>query len=125
SSVSSLTTIASNDDVSSSDRTSLVTFTATAGITYYIAVDGYAGATGNITLHVAGAAASTGPANDNFANASVLSGSTASATGTNLGATKESGEPSHAGNSGGHSVWWNWTAPASGQATIDTSGSNF
>src|SRR5262249_28825938 len=43
----------------------------------------------------------------------------------NMGATKESGEPNHAGNSGGKSVWWTWMAPASGQVTIDTQGSTF
>src|SRR5204862_376863 len=65
------------------------------------------------------------PANDNFANATVIIGSSATLTGTNVGATKESGEPNHANNTGGHSVWWSWTASASGQTTIDTIGSNF
>jgi List-Bact-rpt repeat protein/VPS62-like protein/thrombospondin type 3 repeat protein/WD40 repeat protein len=62
---------------------------------------------------------------DNFNNAGILSGSTISITDTNTGATKESGEPSHASNSGGASVWWQWTAPSVGDVTIDTIGSNF
>lgn len=66
-----------------------------------------------------------GPANDNFANAQVISGSSGTTTGSNVGATKESGEPNHAGNAGGASVWYRWTAPSSGTATIDTIGSNF
>jgi hypothetical protein len=43
----------------------------------------------------------------------------------NVAATKETGEPNHAGNAGGTSVWWNWTAPASGTATIMTANSSF
>ena len=52
------------------------------------------------------------PANDNFANAIVLTGNTLTTSGSNVAATKEAGEPNHAGNSGGASVWWSWTAPA-------------
>ena len=40
-------------------------------------------------------------------------------------ATAEPGEPSHAGFAPSHSVWFNYTAPASGQITISTAGSNF
>jgi len=65
------------------------------------------------------------PPNDMFASAITISGTSGQTTGSNVGATKESGEPSHAGNSGGASVWWKWTAPASGQATINTNGSSF
>ena len=50
-SVSSLTTIASNDDISSTTRQSRVNFTAMAGATYQIAVDGWNGGAGNITLN--------------------------------------------------------------------------
>ncbi len=63
--------------------------------------------------------------NDDFADAVALGGTSGRITATNVGATKESGEPNHAGNAGGRSVWWRWTAPANGQATFDTFGSNF
>src|SRR5439155_1746694 len=76
-------------------------------------------------LVVALPAYATAPNNDNFAAAQAIGGSSGSATGSNVGATKEAGEPSHAGNPGGASVWYSWTAPASGQATIKTAGSNF
>ena len=46
-------------------------------------------------------------------------------TGTNVGATKETGEPDHAGNVGGASVWCRWVAPADGTVTFDTFGSNY
>ena len=67
------------------------------------------------------------PGNDAFANASsiTLSGNSAQVTGTNGFATKEGGEPNHAGNAGGASVWWKWTAPSDGSIIISTAGSNF
>src|SRR5829696_2751346 len=65
-------------------------------------------------------------ANDNFNNAFTLVGPIVTATGNNLTATKQFGqEPFVAGNFGGASVWWNWTASASGQTTIDLEGSDF
>jgi hypothetical protein len=63
--------------------------------------------------------------NNNFANRTPIIGTLATMTGTNVGATKESGEPNIVGNSGGKSVWWTWTAPASGTVQIDTIGSTF
>lgn len=75
----------------------------------------------------AGAAALYGsgslPPNNAFTAASILAGD--SAEGTNIGATKEPGEPSHGGNSGGRSVWWRWTPESSGSANVTTLGSNF
>jgi uncharacterized repeat protein (TIGR01451 family) len=65
------------------------------------------------------------PANDAFANRIALSGASGSVIGYNVLATKESGEPDHANNPGGVSVWWKWIAPANGQFTLDTNGSSF
>jgi hypothetical protein len=62
------------------------------------------------------------PVNDNFADALELSGDTGTTTGTNLYATTETDEP---GASQGYTVWWIWTAPASGIITVDTIGSAF
>ena len=61
--------------------------------------------------------------NDDFTNAVTLNGSTGSATGANVGATWETGEPNH--GTAGHSVWWAWAAPTSGPYRFDTSGSSF
>jgi hypothetical protein len=47
------------------------------------------------------------------------------ASGYSTNATKEPGEPDHAGRFGGKSVWFKWTAPASGIATFNTYGSTF
>ncbi|HWS89121.1 MAG TPA: NF038122 family metalloprotease [Pyrinomonadaceae bacterium] len=71
------------------------------------------------------------PANDNFANAVQLSGLSGSYTGTNVWATREPGElaaqpnGAQAGFVGDKSVWFTWTAPASGTVTFTTQGSNF
>jgi hypothetical protein len=69
------------------------------------------------------------PANDNFANAQTLAGCSGTVTGTNVSATKESGELNHLSTTtdptggGSRSVWYQWQAPASGSVTFDTSGS--
>ncbi len=65
------------------------------------------------------------PPNDNFSNATVIHGFPLTVTGSNVGATKEPGEPHHADNSGGRSVWWSWMAPISTQVTVTTAGSSF
>ncbi len=63
--------------------------------------------------------------NDNFANAQTISGCSGSVTGTNLNATKETGEPNHANGGGTRSVWYQWQAPSSGSVTMTTAGSGF
>lgn len=67
-----------------------------------------------------------GVPNDPFASPTGLTGSPVTRTGdTNVGATKEAGEPNHAGFAGGHSVWYSWTPASAGSTTIDTCGSPF
>lgn len=67
------------------------------------------------------------PANDAFANAIAitLTSNAAIVTGSNIYATKETNESKHAGENGGHSVWWKWTATAAGSMTITLDGSRF
>lgn len=65
------------------------------------------------------------PANDAYVARTLLAGSTGTASGTNRLATAESGEVLISSNAGGHTVWWRWVAPASGQVSLDTHGSNF
>jgi len=65
------------------------------------------------------------PANDSFANGTLLTGERATVLGSNTGASKEPGEPNHAGDAGGRSVWWTWTAPFTGSMVITTEGSPF
>ena len=72
------------------------------------------------------------PANDQFANAIALTGDlpirTTGRTDNRLdavGATKESGEPNHAGDAGGASIWWKWTPTVSGRYYVSLDGSSF
>ena len=118
SSVNALTPVASNDDGDGSScgfRDGKVEFTATAGTTYRIAVDGKGGSDGFFELRLRGA-----PQNDDFADAESLSGLPVFQSGSNELGTKETGEPDHAGNSGGHSVWYSWIAPNSGPVRVST-----
>src|SRR5262249_40518993 len=68
------------------------------------------------------AVAAAAPANDNFAKATVVSGSLLreGVPGTTKNATKEAGEPEHAGFPGGASVWYSWTPSKNEVAAITT-----
>ena len=118
-------TVVIRDDDSGGNLTSQASFNATAGTTYSFAVDGYAGAAGNLALSLALASGATGPANDNFAGATVIAGAAASLTGSTAGASRESGEPAHAGIPAARSVWFRWVAPSAGPVTLSTAGSAF
>ena len=125
-SVAALTKIVANDDASGAVHTSAVSFVANAGTTYRIAVDGYrkggAASQGNVTLNLAPVSA---PANDNFANSTTITGITTTWSGSTVGAVKEAGEPNHANNRGGASVWLTWIAPTTKVVQLNTLGSNF
>lgn len=123
-SVGALRAVVSNDNSSSTVLDSTVSFAAVKGTIYRIAVDGKSGASGAIQLS-ASLLAGVAPANDNFAAATVLTGTTFSVSGSNIGATLQTGEPKHAGTTGGKSVWWSWTAPSTGTFTLATTGSSF
>jgi uncharacterized repeat protein (TIGR02543 family) len=65
------------------------------------------------------------PPNDFFANAAILTNTSDVVAGNTLNATKELGEPNHAGNAGGKSAWWNFTAPVDGSLDLSTTNSSF
>ena len=71
-------------------------------------------------LALAPTAASAAPGNDDFANPRLLEGDEVETTGVNFGATKEPGEPNHAGDPGGASVWFAWKAPRAERVTVDS-----
>jgi hypothetical protein len=111
-----------------------VTFRAVEGTTYEIRVDGNlspqppAAVEGAIAMQIA---TTPRPANDDFSNAQTVTAESLESgafyrvdvPGFNWNATKEEGEPAHAGDPGGASVWYSWTAPASGSAhVVATSG---
>jgi hypothetical protein len=68
----------------------------------------------SVALALAAASqAGAAPLNDNFADALVAGGDRVEGSGNTFGATKEVGEPDHAGDPGGASAWFGWTAPRS------------
>ena len=110
-----LSPVASNDNAPEGGTFSTLKFSAQAGVTYYLAVDGLNGATGLLRIILQAT-----PSNDDFAQARVLSGDSVSTTAQLRGATAEVGEPAHAGVTARHTLWYEWTPDTSGSYSIDT-----
>jgi len=125
STVASLTTIAS--DHHGADDASTVTFEAIAGTEYQIAVDGFRAGTdqghGRVVLNLRQYTAGPQIANDNFEDATPITAFSPIVTGSNLGATRQVGEPIYSGVPDGRSAWWTYTALENGPVTVSTDGS--
>ena len=65
------------------------------------------------------------PFADNFADRLSTNSLSGTGSGSNVGATREAGEPFHANKRSSPSVWLSWIAPASGIAVFHTRGSSF
>lgn len=117
--VSSLTLVAASD-------TQQVVFDAVAGTTYRVRMSG-----GDPQAVVTLTWGSVGgpPANDDYADAALLdetgTATSGTITATNWGATGETYEWEWLDYLGGTSVWWRWTAPATGLLAVDLFGSDF
>jgi len=105
-------------DDSLSEATETAIFTIGTDATYSVATSSR-----STTISIADNDASS--SNDRFANRQLLSGRSVTATGSSVSATRETGEPNVAGASGGKSIWYSWTAAASGTVTLTTAGSTF
>jgi hypothetical protein len=90
-----------------------ISFSAMTGTLYRISVDGFYGEQGDVSFSV-----NLTPANDLYAYATPIYGDQYSIYASSRNATREDGEPSHGGQAEGRSVWWTWTAPASGPVTL-------
>lgn len=77
----------------------------------------------SVLFFVVSSACLAAPANDPFSAAAVISGQPGSISGTSVGATREISEPFHGGYGGTGSVWYRWTAPASGPYQFAANGS--
>ena len=78
---------------------------------------------------LAASRAAAAPGNDDWANATPISGASGSASGTNVErhgrrpASPSTPQVADAVTATGKTVWWKWTAPASGNYVFDTAGS--
>ncbi|OWY61846.1 hypothetical protein B7486_61610, partial [cyanobacterium TDX16] len=120
--VNALTTVASNDDSNTcgnGSARSQISFAATGGTTYRIAVAGFTEGGGTFTLTWNQVVPP--PANDAIANAQTITGITGTTNGTTAGATFEGTEPQHFPDlADTRSVWYSYTPSASGTLTLDT-----
>ena len=125
-SVGSLSQVAANDQAGGVNAWSAISATINAGTTYWVAVDGKGQQRGSVTLASTFSPGAPAP-NDAFANAGVLGSTLATTTDTHTrGASRESGEPIHAGASGGAaSLWWTTTPAVDGRLFVSTAGSSF
>ena len=103
---------------------------ATSGSGLFLASDGifYGTTMGGGLMNVGSIfALAAVPGNDRFTNATKFNNLITSGNGNNFNATLETGEP-NPGNvlpANPGSVWWSWTAPASGPASVIASGTSF
>ncbi len=89
------------------------------GIRYFIQVDSTSLSTGPFTLELFKT-----PDNDKFENSTQLSGTSFTVAGNNIAATLENGEtPVHI-SAAGSTVWYDWTAPTSGDFSLRISQTN-
>jgi hypothetical protein len=110
---------------------SSLAFPSVAGVTYRIAVDGkYNPVSETASMDEPEILLSTYPGNDAFEDprpltSGPLGGGSADNGLGNIGATKQIGEPDHAGNRGGSSVWFIWKAPESGSVHLSACEATF
>jgi len=121
-SVTGLTDVIGNDDISTTVKQSRISrFAVQPGEIYMLAVDGKNRARGSIRLNFN---LEAGALFDNFADAKPVNANSWSDSRSNATYSAESGEPSHAGlGAASKSVWYLWTPQVTGTATVTTSGS--
>lgn len=78
-----------------------------------------------VSLAPSHAVLATSPPNDDFTSPTEISGASGFTGVETRDATKEPGEPNHAGNSGGRSVWYRWVAPSTGRWTFLTGDADY
>ena len=121
--VSTIELLAANDDLilDNSTTDSQIRFDAVAGVDYFIAVDGFGTAVGDVKL--------TWTTNDDFAARQPLVDPPAGGFTTfavhNEGTRFETGEPKHAGTSASTSVWYRWSPKTAGVAEFQTTQSRY
>lgn len=102
---------------------STFTFSAISDTPYSIAIDGVNGESGVYILKWIYTDQNS-PYNQ-FTNALPIGGFVGQVISENYYADVESGEPTHAGDPGGKSIWFKWKAPGNFHVRFETVGSNF
>jgi len=123
-SCASLSCVTANDDAQGTPFRSKVAWQATGGQDYYMLIAGFSGATGNFVLTVM---CDPTPSNDLCSTATMISGSSGSIPGTTVGATGDnntsaSAMPSCNGSYSFFDVFYDFTACATGNLTLETCG---
>jgi hypothetical protein len=107
------------------------TFPVVIGQTYQISLDGVNGSYGAATINFSFAPLppppppSSVPANDSFVQRTFLVGGNIATNGTTLGATLELTDPDLGYGLDARTVWYSWTARASGTTFIETDPNQF
>jgi len=102
-----------------------VTFSNLSAGRYFLSAEALSGVADTSDVSFDILATALGPANDAMAMAHSITTIGQSMMGTNVLATLEPGEPQHAPNGGGRSIWWRWSATVDRVVTITTAGSSF
>jgi hypothetical protein len=113
-SLQSLTLLAKTNDAQ-------MRFAVAAGQEYFLVIAGDNSATGLARMTIE----FSQPPNDDFEDATVLSGFPVSAEGSNVNSTVQEGEPAHADHIPGRTVWWRWTAPVSASVAVSSAETEF
>lgn len=111
SSLASLVRLSSNSTDANDAR---VVFTAAAGQAYQIVFDAIALNDNGQGIDTMTLNLSPPPANDQFSNSIPIPGAYYQTNGSFIGASRETGEPSHGDATLGQTLWWSWTAPTNG-----------
>lgn len=122
SSVGSLVQVAANDNFLQGNTGAGLLLNVTRGTTYYIALSGAAGSTGQANLELT---VNQSPTNDDSDSPQSISGASGTLSATNIGASLEDGETNPTGLPGGRSIWFSWMAPATGSVWFDPSHTSF
>ncbi len=93
-------------------------FDTTAGQTYYLMYENLSSFSSNPSEVPLVLRHYTPPLNDDLASAQQLVGNQLSVGGSTTLASRQFGEPLHAGHYGGRSLWYHWQSPADGLLTL-------
>lgn len=117
-------TLIDSDHNSGPGGSSLVTINSNGDVDYKIRVSSPTGSQGNFNLNINIIPGGSPPANDNWANAELMTGFSDTVSGTTVGATGQCAEPDWGfGSYGTNSVWYKWVPPRTGRVRIDLEGS--